>query len=105
MTNQYCYLGKSNRCYEKCDKKCLLNNKYFLKDRMEFKFRFVPDNTACLTTIYNSKTLSVTHDDINTSSIRIDILDENIFEIQTIINTVKSNNRFEGKEYTNGKLS
>ena len=105
MTNQYCYLGKSNRCYEKCDKKCLLNNKYYLNDRMDFKFRFVPDNTACLTTIYNSKTLSVTHNDINTNSIRIDVLDEDIFEIQNIIDTVKSNNRFEGKEYTNGKLN
>lgn len=105
MTNNYCYLGKSNRCYESCDKKCMENNKFYLKDRMDFKFRFVPDNTSTLTTIYNSKTLSVLHNDINTSSIRIDILDEEFEEIQNIINTVKSNNRFEGKEYTNGKLS
>lgn len=105
MTNQYCYLGKSNKCYEKCDKKCLLNNKYSLKDRMEFKFRFIPDNMTTITTIYNSKTLSVQHDTINVNNIRIDILDENFEEIQNIIDTVKSNNRFEGKDYTNGKLN
>ena len=105
MTNQYCYLGKSNKCYEKCDKKCLLNNKYYLKDRMDFKFRFIPDNMTTLTTIYNSKTLSVLHDSINVNNIRIDLLDEDFEEIQNIIDTVKSNNRFEGKEYTNGKLN
>ena len=105
MTNQYCYLGKSNKCYEKCDKKCLLNNKYYLKDRMDFKFRFIPDNMTTLTTIYNSKTLSVLHDSINVNNIRIDILDEEFDEIQNIIDTVKNNNRFEGKEYTNGKLN
>lgn len=105
MTNQYCYLGKSNKCYEKCDKKCLLNNKYYLKDRMDFKFRFIPDNMTTLTTIYNSKTLSVLHDSININNIRIDILDEEFDEIQNIIDTVKNNNRFEGKEYTNGKLN
>ena len=105
MTNQYCYLGKSNKCYEKCDKKCLLNNKYYLKDRMDFKFRFITDNMTTLTTIYNSKTLSVLHDSINVNNIRIDLLDEDFEEIQNIIDTVKSNNRFEGKEYTNGKLN
>ena len=105
MTNQYCYLGKSNKCYEKCDKKCLLNNKYYLKDRMDFKFRFIPDNMSTLTTIYNSKTLSVLHDSINVNNIRIDLLDEDFEEIQNIIDTVRSNNRFEGKEYTNGKLN
>ena len=105
MTNQYCYLGKSNKCYEKCDKKCLLNNKYYLKDRMDFKFRFITDNMTTLTTIYNSKTLSVLHDSINVNNIRIDLLDEEFDEIQNIIDTVKSNNRFEGKDYTNGKLN
>lgn len=105
MTNQYCYLGKSNACHDKCDKKCLEDCKFYLKDRMDFKFRFVPNNMACITTIYNSKTLSVLHDDLNTNSIRIDILDESFNEIQNIIDTVKSNGRFEGKDYTNGKLN
>ena len=104
MTNSYCYLGKSNKCYKECNKPCINNSLLYLKDRMEFKFRIIPDNTSTLTTIYNSKTLSVKYDDIICDSIRIDILDENLDEIQNIINTVKSGNRFEGKDYTNGKF-
>ena len=104
MTNNYCYLGKSNKCYKDCDKKCLNNSKFYLKDRMNFEFRIIPDNTCTITTIYNSKTLSVTYDDIDCSSVRIDILDETLDEIQNIIDTVKSGNRFEGKNYTNGKF-
>lgn len=104
MTNQYCYLGKSNRCYEGCTQKCRNNSEFYLKDRMDFKFRIVPDNTSAITTIYNSKTLSVKYDDVICSSIRIDILDETFEEIQNIINTIKTGNRFEGKDYTNGKF-
>ncbi len=104
MTNNYCYLGKSNKCYSECKKLCTNNSMFYLKDRMDFKFRILPDNTSTLTTIYNSKILSVKYDDIVCDSIRIDILDENINEIQEIINTVRSGNRFEGKDYTNGKL-
>lgn len=102
MTNNYCYLGKTNKCYKECDKKCLTNNKYYLKDRMSFNFRIVPDNLQTITTIYNSKILSVKPSEFNNSSIRIDILDEDFNQIQNIINTIKSDNRFEGKEYTNG---
>lgn len=104
MTNNYCYLGKSNKCYKECDKKCMSNNIFYLKDRMNFEFRILPDNTSTLTTIYNSKTLSIKYEDININSIRIDILDEKFDEIQNIINTIKSGNRFEGKNYTNGKF-
>lgn len=104
MTNGYCYLGKSNKCYKECTKLCYNNSKFYLKDRMNFKFRIVPDNASTLTTIYNSKILSVKYDDLICNSIRIDILDEDLDEIQEIINTVKSGNRFEGKDYTNGKF-
>ena len=104
MTNGYCYLGKSNKCYKDCNKTCLNDSLFYLKDRMDFKFRIVPDNTSTLTTIYNSKTLSVKYDDIICDSIRIDILDETLDEIQEIINVVKSGSRFEGKDYTNGKF-
>ena len=104
MTNGYCYLGKTNKCYKECNRKCENNSKFYLKDRMDFKFRIVPDNTSTITTIYNSKTLSVKYDDIICDSIRIDILDETLDEIQDVIDTVKSGNRFEGKDYTNGKL-
>lgn len=104
MTNNYCYLGSSNKCYPKCDKKCLNNEKYYLKDRMNFKFRIVPDNTCTLTTIYNSKTTSITYENLNLDFVRIDILDEQPSEIQNIIDLVKQNKRFEGKEFTSGRI-
>lgn len=101
MTNNYCYLGKSNKCYNECEKKCLNSNSvFYLKDRMNLKFRILPYNAA--TTIYNSKTLSIKYDNLKINSIRIDILSENPKQIQNIIDKVKSNNRFEGKDFTNG---
>lgn len=105
MTNNYCYLGKSNKCYKECDRKCMQNDKFYLKDRLGFEFRIVPDNTSTITTIYNSKTTSIKSDDININNLRIDILDENIIEINNIIKTVLSGNRFEGKDFTNGAFN
>ena len=104
MTNNYCYLGESNKCYKNCDRKCMLDEKFELKDRLGFKFRIVPDNTATITTIFNSKTTSITYNELNIDFARIDILDENLAEIKNIISTVKSGNRFDGKDYTNGKI-
>lgn len=102
MTNNYCYLGMSNKCYSDCKKRCLNDNNYYLKDRMNCKFKILPDNTQGITTIFNSKTLSVIPSEFETQNFRIDIIDENIEEIQNIINVVKSNSRFEGKKFTNG---
>lgn len=79
------------------------NSKFYLKDRMNFNFRILPDNS--ITTIYNSKTLSIKFNDINISSVRIDILDENTSDIQNIIDIVNSKKRFEGKDFTNGYFS
>lgn len=105
MTMNYCVLGKSNKCYNKCDKKCLnYKSDFYLKDRMNILFKIVADNNHTITTIYNSKTTSINYNDFNPDFIRIDILDENIDEINTIINTVYLGNRFEGKNYTNGNL-
>lgn len=104
MTNSYCYLGKSNKCSKDCNKQCNSNEKFYLKDRLGFNFRIVPDNILGTTTIYNSKITSVNYSDFKVNNIRIDILDENLEDIQSIISTVKSGNRFEGKEYTNGRL-
>ncbi len=98
MTTNYCYIGHSNKCYKECDKLCLSDDKFYLKDRMNFNFRVLPNKS--ISTIYNSKTLSIKYNNIN--SVRIDILDEPVSEIQNIINTVKSGNRFEGKDFTNG---
>ena len=105
MTNNYCYLGKSNKCYSSCSRMCDKKSTFVLKDRMGFEFKILPDNIFNQTTIFNSKTTSITYDDLNISSVRIDILDETIEQIIEIIETVNSGNRFEGKEYTNGKTA
>lgn len=69
------------------------------------KFRILPDNIQSVTTIFNSKTTSVPPKDFNVDFARIDILDESIDEINSIINVIKSGNRLEGIEYTNGNLN
>lgn len=106
MTSNYCLLGKTNKCYPECSQKCKLNNKYYLKDRMNFLFRIIPDNVQTITTIYNSKINSIDVNEINSiDNFRIDILDESIDEINNIIDTVKHGKRLEGKEYTNGNIN
>ena len=106
MTSNYCLLGKTNKCYPECSQKCQTDNKYYLKDRMNFLFRVIPDNLQTITTIYNSKINSIETSEIShITNFRIDILDETIDEINNIINTVKDGKRLEGKEYTNGNLN
>ena len=83
----------------------LHNNKYYLKDRLNLKFRIVPDNIQTVTTLFNSKITSIPSNNFNVNSVRIDILDENIEEINKIIETVKSKKRLEGKDYTSGNLN
>lgn len=104
MTANYCLLGVSNKCYENCPQKCLQNKKYYIKDRLGIKFRIIPDNTQTINTIYNSKTLSIDYKNLNPNSVRIDILDETPQTINQIIKETKQENRFEGKNYTNGNL-
>ena len=106
MTSSYCLLGKTNKCYPECSQKCKSGKKYYLKDRMNFSFRIIPDNLQTITTIYNSKINSIETSEIsNVANFRIDILDENIEEINNIINNVKEGKRLEGKNYTNGNLN
>ena len=105
MNSNYCLLGKSNKCYTSCDKKCNSNNKYYLKDRLGFLFRIIPDNIQTITTIYNSKTTSIEHKNLPVNSVRIDILDESIEEINNIIIIVSSGNKLEGNDYTNGNFN
>ena len=69
------------------------------------KFRILPDNIQSVTTIFNSKTTSISPNDFNVDFARIDILDESIDEINSIINVIKSGNRLEGIEYTNCNLN
>lgn len=104
MTSGYCFLGQTNKCYPDCQAYCNQNNKYYLKDKMGFNFRVVPDNIQTVTTLYNSKITSIDFSDFNLDSVRIDILDENILEINNIISTVKECSKLSGKAYTNGNL-
>ena len=105
MTMNYCPLGKSNKCYTNCKKKCMTNATYFLKDRLGMYFRLIPDNSQTISTLYNSKILSIDYSKFNVSSVRIDILDETLNEINDIVNKISDNKRFEGKNYTNGNLN
>ena len=105
MNSNYCLLGKSNKCYSACLHLCNSTNKFYLKDRLGFLFRLIPDNIDTVTTIYNSKITSIEHDEICVSSVRIDILDESISKINNIINTVKTGKKLEGQEFTNGNFN
>ena len=107
MNSNYCLLGKTNKCYNSCEHYCTnsFDKKLFLKDRLGFLFRIIPDNIDTVTTIYNSKTTSIEHKDVSVSSVRIDILDENIEEINHIIETVKSGQKLEGNSFTNGNFN
>ena len=106
MNMNYCPLGKTNKCYPTCSSKCNLNNSYYLKDRLNVKFPVLFDNIQTVSTIYNSKTTSISPSDFsNIHYNRIDILDESVEEINNIVNTVKKGERLEGKEFTNGNLN
>lgn len=72
---------------------------------MGFLFRVIPNNLQTLSSIYNSKILSIEYDNLGIDVARIDILEETIPEINEIIRTVKAGKRFEGSEYTNGHLN
>lgn len=106
MNTNYCVLGKSNKCYKECSKSCQnLSKKFYLKDRLNFKFRVIPDNIDTISTIYNSKITSITWKDFNVENLRIDILDEDIDTINLIVSKTLNNERFEGKDYTNANLN
>lgn len=105
MNISYCLLGKTNKCYPECQMRCSNDNKYYLKDRLGLKFRIIPDNLQTVTSIYNSKITSIDTSNFNFASVRINILDENVDEINRIIDTVKTGKKLEGNDYTNGNLN
>ena len=105
MNSNYCLLGKSNKCYSACPHLCNSTNKFYLKDRLGFLFRIIPDNVDTVTTIYNSKITSIEHNEICVNSVRIDILDESISEINNVISIVKTGKKLEGQEFTNGNFA
>ena len=106
MNMNYCPLGKSNRCYPECKMRCNTNNNYYLKDRLNLKFPIEPDNIQTVSTLYNSKITSIASNDFeNITSLRIDILEENISEIQQIVDTVTKGEKLKGNQYTNANLN
>ena len=106
MNSNYCLLGKTNKCYTSCKHLCnSTSSKFFLKDRLGFLFRVVPDSIDTVTTIYNSKITSIEHKDVAVDSVRIDALDESVDELNSIIDTVKSGKKLEGSDYTNGNFN
>lgn len=105
MTCSYCFLGKSNKCYPECPAYCQTDQKYYLRDRMGYDFRIIPNHIKNITTIYNSKITSIDFNDFNVGYVRISILDENILEMNNIIDTIKKGKKLSGKNYTNGNLN
>lgn len=105
LNMNYCLLGETDKCYPSCKARCSSNNSYYLKDRLNMKFEVLPDNIQTVTTVFNSKTTSLSPRDFQIDFARIDILNETISEINNIIEVVKSGKRFEGKEFTNGNLN
>ena len=104
MTLGYCVLGKSNKCYPNCNSLCESKHQYYLKDRIGLYFPIFADNTQTINTIYNSKITSIDYSDLDVNSVRIDILEESFDEINEIIRKVKSKEKLEGKDYTNGNF-
>lgn len=106
MTTNYCLLSKSNKCLESCNNNCSIsNNEYSLKDRMNMNFRIIPDSFSKTTTIYNSKKISVSSSEISVDFIRLDFMDENVDEINSIVETFKNGEILEGKDFTNGNFN
>lgn len=99
MNSEYCTIGTFHNCSGMCAK-----GKYVLKDRMNFEFPIYTNRINCNTTIYNSKITSITWENLKLNSIRIDILEESIEEINRIIEIHKQSERLEGQNYTNGNL-
>lgn len=101
----YCLLGETDKCYPDCKARCQSEHSYYLKDRLHMNFPIIPDNIQTVTTLFNSKITSVSPHDFSINFARIDILDEDISQINSIVQTVAIGKRLEGKEYTNGNLN
>ena len=105
MTTNYCLISGSNFCLEKCKSNCTnYEHEYYLKDRLNMNFRIIPDSFSKTTTIYNSKKLSISIDEVNSNSVRFSFLDESVDDICNIIQTFVDDGIVEGKDYTNGNF-
>lgn len=104
MATNYCFLGKTNHCYPECGLNCKKDCKYYLKDRLGFEFRILPDSFQTVSLICNSKTLSITTKELPVTSVRLDMIDETIEQINEAVNKAYFRERLEGLQYTNGNL-
>lgn len=104
MASSYCFLGKTNKCYPDCGVNCKKDNKYYLKDRLGFEFRIIPDSMQTVTLIFNSKTLSISTKDLPINFVRLDMIDEDINKINEAVCKAYNREKLEGLEYTNGNL-
>ena len=68
-------------------------------------FRIIPDSFFKVTTIFNSKTTSVSANDINVNFARLDFIDESIEEICEIVENYRNGRILEGKDFTNGNFN
>ena len=57
-----------------------------------------------VTTVFNTKTTCITHVPVKINSVRIDLLDETIEEINKIIDIARKESKLEGNQYTYGNL-
>lgn len=105
LNMNYCLLGETDLCYPNCKQRCQSSHVYELKDRLNMKFKILPDNIQTVTTIFNSKITSIAPKDFDIYHQRIDILEESIEEINDIIEIVTQQKRLEGQGYTNGNLN
>lgn len=108
MTSEYCVVGSVVGKFsenQKCSMPCTKGKKYTLKDRTGAEFVVIPDNVDCRMSVYNSKITSVVSRDLNVDSIRIDILNENVSQINNIISIHKMGEKLSGEKYTNGHIS
>lgn len=104
MATNYCFLGKTNHCYPDCGGHCKKNCTYYLKDRLGFQFRIIPDNMQTVTLICNSKTLSISTKDLPIASVRLDMIDESIEQMNEAVSKAYNREKLEGMQYTNGNL-
>ena len=65
----------------------------------------MPDNIQTVTTVFNDKTTFISSNGFNVDSVRIDILDESIKEINSIVQTALNERKFKGKDFTSGNLN
>ena len=106
MNTNYCLLGLSNKCYPTCKSQCKKNDcNFYLKDRLNMKFRIIPDNMQTFNTIYNSKITSINYTDIPVDYVRISVIDEDIETINNIICHVKAGKTFVGNDFTKGNFN